>query len=153
MEEPIPINGNFSGYGEEPIGIPLWEEPVLIGGEEPILIGGEEPILIGGEEPIPIFMFEEPILIDENMQTTIPQPTLPVVPPYEPSPPKPEKKFCKCRKTDLVTPGPSPSPSVPSPTPSVPSPSPSPSVPSPSPSVPSPTPSVPSPSPSPTPTV
>merc|ERR1712013_418135 len=144
MEEPIPINGNGSGF---------WEEPILISMfEEPILIGGEEPILIGGEEPIPIFMFEEPILIVDDMFTSEPQPTLPVLPPYEPAPPKPEKKFCKCRKDDSFTPGPYPSPSVPSPTPSVPSPtptapSPTPIGPSPSPTIPSPSPTIPSPSP------
>jgi len=148
MEEPIPINGNGSGFWEEPILISMFEEPILIGGEEPVLIGGEEPMLIGGEEPIPIYMFEEPILITDDMQTTVPQPTIPVVPPYEPAPPKPEKKFCKCRKTDLVTPGPSPSPAVPSPTPSVPSPTPT--APSPTPVGPSPTPTIPSPSPTPT---
>merc|ERR1719474_1116098 len=71
-EEPILINGNSSGYGEEPVLVggeepveigegttEIGEEPVLIGGEEPVevgeesvLIGGEEPVLIGGEEPV-----------------------------------------------------------------------------------------------------
>jgi len=151
MEEPIPINGNFSGYGEEPIEIPLWEEPVLIGGEEPVLIGGEEPILIGGEEPIPIFMFEEPVLIPEKEPISGPPPSLPTVPPYKPAPPKPEKKFCKCRKnnttgsTSAPGPVPSPVPTPPSPSPSVPSPAPIP--PSPAPIPPSPAPIPPSPSP------
>merc|ERR1712106_598199 len=115
MEEPVPINGNDSGYGEEPIPIPTFEEPVLIGGEEPVLIGGEEPHLIGGEEPVPIsFVFEEPVLIPEREPPiTGPAPELPTVPPYKPAPPKPEKKFCKCRKNNTVTPGPSPVPSPP----------------------------------------
>jgi hypothetical protein len=162
MEEPIPINGNFSGYGEEPISIPLWEEPVLIGGEEPVLIGGEEPVLIGGEEPVPItFSFEEPVLIPERPPPiTGPAPELPTIPPYKPAPPKPEKKFCKCRKTTSTLPSPSPTSKPPSPSPTPPSPaptqpSPSPIPPSPSPTPPAPAPTPPSPTsipPSPTPT-
>ena len=81
----------------------MYEEPILIGGEEPILIGGEEPILIGGEEPVLITMFEEPILIEIDPPITGPPPELPTVPPYEPAPPKTEKKFCKCRKNNTTS--------------------------------------------------
>jgi hypothetical protein len=96
-EEPFLING------EEPVLIG-GEEPVLIGGEEPVLIGGEEPVLIG--EPVPItFAFEEPVLIPEREPITGPATELQTVPPYKPAPPKPEKKFCRCRKNSTVTPG------------------------------------------------
>merc|ERR1719474_492085 len=100
-EEPILINGNSSGYGEEPVliggeePVEVGEESVLIGGEEPVLIGGEEPVLIEGEKPVdmggehPVSIGgETPIQIEGGTTTSITKPAV----------------YCKCRPSSTPKP-------------------------------------------------